>query len=723
MSELARSTSTDSRRRAEALLSRLSLSEKVGQLVQVNGEGHLSDHLRERIQKGEIGSVINEVDPGVVSAMQEAARHDSPNGIPLLIGRDVIHGFRTIFPIPLGQAATFDPELVEKAAAISAKEASLQGINWTFAPMLDVSRDPRWGRIAESLGEDTYVTALLGAAMVRGFQNDPEHQLLACPKHFVGYGASESGRDYNTASIPEPELRNTYLPPFKAALDEGALSVMPSFSDLNGRPPTGNRWLLRDVLRDEWGFDGFVISDWASITELVTHGLAADDADAAKLALEAGTNMDMASGAYWSHIMSLVEQELVPMSLVDELVLEVLTVKFSLGLFDEKRTWNEVAVVTDESREVAQQAAEASVVLLKNQEGLLPLQSDVRVALVGPLADQPYEQLGTWVFDADQNDSVTLKTALEWQSGNLVGFCAGLETSRDRRHDQFDAAKDLAWNSDVVVVALGEESILSGEAHCRTDITLPGAQAELVSALKETGKPIVGVVMAGRPLVLSNVIDQLDAVLYAWHPGTMAGPALTNLLYGHVNPSGKLPVTLPRTGGQVPIYYCHRNTGRPPLPHTVTYIDDIDPQAHQVSVGNTSFHLDVHPSPAFPFGYGLSYTTFEYEALSVVHAEAVADGFVIQVTVKNTGHCAGSELVQLYVQDPVASLTRPVRELKAFRRVSLEPGQAELLEFRITADQLSFFNGESTVLEPGLFRVWIGGNADAELGCEFELSA
>lgn len=709
--------------RAESVLESLSLREKVGQLVQVNGDGHVSDSLRDAIARGEIGSVINEVDPATVTELQRLARSESPNGIPLLIGRDVIHGFRTIFPIPLGLAATFDEALVEEASALSAREAAIQGINWTFAPMLDVSRDPRWGRIAESLGEDTYLTTVLGSAMVRGFQRDSDHRLLACPKHFVGYGASESGRDYNTASIPELELRNVYLPPFKAALDSGAASLMPSFSDLNGRPPTGNRWLLRDVLREEWGFDGFVVSDWASVTELAVHGLAADDADAARIAVESGTNMDMASGAYAHHLERLVEEGIVAMSLVDELVLEVLKVKISLGLFDEKRTWNEVATVSEESLALAQRAAEQSIVLLKNDDAILPLAREQRVALIGPLADQPYEQLGTWVFDADMNDSISLRAALEARIGNHLGFSAGLETSRDRRHDEFEEALELARSSDVVILALGEESILSGEAHCRTDISLPGAQEALVAALADVGKPIVGVVMAGRPLVLESVTDHLDAMLFAWHPGTMAGPALVNLLYGDVNPSGKLPVTLPRSVGQIPIFYNHRNTGRPPVPESINYIDDIDPQAHQVSVGNTSFHLDVHPSPAYPFGFGLSYTSFDYSDLEVLSASRIGDGFSIAVSVTNLGERPGCEVLQLYIQDPVASATRPVRELKRFRRLSLEPGETRRVELSVGADDLAFFNGEETIVEPGVFRVWVGGDANAPLGTEFELVA
>jgi beta-glucosidase len=708
----------DSRQRAESLLSELSLAEKLGQLVQVNGEGALDD-LKEKVVGGLVGSIINEVDPERVGELQRIATTESPHGIPLLIGRDVIHGFKTVLPIPLGLAATWNENLVRQGAQLSAVEASSQGVNWTFSPMLDVSRDPRWGRIAESFGEDPYLTGRMGSAMVRGYQNGSSQQLMSCVKHFVGYGASESGKDYNTTNIPEVELRNVYLPPFLAAIDAGTLSLMPSFSDLNGMPPSGNGWLLRKVLREEWDFQGFIVSDWESITQLSVHGVTDDARAAAQKALEAGVNMDMVSGAYRDHAESLIEDGSIDIALVDELVCEILAAKYQLGLFDRSEHQYNHAPRTQEADRVAKQLAIESTVLLKNDNHLLPLDSATKVALIGPLADEPFEQLGTWTFDGDVERSVSLRQALEARTGDRVVFASGLRFSRDKQTDLFDEARAVAEKADVVIVALGEEAILSGEAHCRADISLPGAQVQLLECLKSVGKPIVAIVMAGRPLVLEPVVREAGALLYAWHPGSMGGPALVELLYGDQVPSGRLPVTMPRSAGQIPIYYAQGNTGKPATPETVISIEEIDARAPQFSVGNTSFHLDVHPSPEFSFGFGLSYTDFNYENLRVEQAlHEPGASLIVAVDVTNIGERDGIEIVQLYVKDVVASITRPVRELKSFARVPLAVGEARSIRFELGIDELSFFNGEEQVTEPGVFRIWVGGNSDADLSID-----
>ena len=707
--------------RAKGTLTSMSLQQKIGQLVQVEGAyGHVSDELRHQIAVAGVGSVINEVDPNTVTELQRLAREESPHGIPLLIGRDVIHGFKTVFPIPLGMAATWNADLVEHTARVSAQEATQQGINWTFSPMVDISRDPRWGRVAESFGEDPYLSARLGAAMVRGYQNDTSEQLVACLKHFVGYGACEAGKDYNTTNIPEVELRNVHLVPFKAGVDAGAMSLMPSFSDLNGQPPSGNAWLLRDVLRDEWGFDGFIVSDWASVVQLVVHGVAQDDRDATCRAVQAGVNMDMASGAYAHHLETLVRDGAVNEQLVDELALEVLAAKYRAGLFDQPPTTFNYAVPPDHADTLARRVAEESIVLLKNSDSLLPLsKDDLKIALLGPMADQADEQLGTWVFDGDVERSVSIRQAFTDVLGDNLEYESALNTTRDYQENRFEAAAEIVERCDVAILALGEEAILSGEAHCRSDLSLPGAQLKLVNRLAQIGKPIVVVVIAGRPLVIPELVEQADALFYAWHPGSQTGPALVNLLFGNVSPSARLPITLPRAVGQIPIYYAHGHTGKPATPETIIHIDDIDAKAAQTSVGNTSFHLDVDPSPLFPFGYGLTYTQFEYSNLRLL--EAKRDLLELAVDVTNCGAREGVETVQLYVRDQVASITRPVRELKAFRKIPLGAGEQTEVRFELKRDDLTFFNGRAEVFEPGRFTVWVGGDAHASLSIEVDL--
>ncbi len=712
-----------------ALLEQMTLAEKIGQMSQVNGGGW---DLHDAIRNGQVGSVLNEVNVETVNELQRIAAQESRLGIPLLIGRDVIHGFKTIFPIPLGQAASWDPELVERGAAIAASEAASSGVNWTFAPMIDITRDPRWGRIAESLGEDPYLCGALGAAMVRGFQGDSlgdQHSIAACAKHFAGYGAVESGLDYNTANIPENELRNVYLPPFKQALDAGVATFMSSFSDLNGVPAAGNEFLFRQILRAEWDFEGFVVSDWDAIRELTVHGFTANDREAVLEATNAGINMEMASPLYREHLPELVANGEVQESELDELVFAILKLKFELGLFDNPYTnpGHFPHPVNNEHRQVARDAAQRSCVLLKNDHQVLPLSAAElgSVAIIGPLADDGYEQLGTWVFDGEAHHSHTCLQAIHELVGDQVHirWARGIQNSRCNSQDEYHEAIEIAASSDVAVMFMGEESILSGEAHCRAEINLPGGQEQLIEQVAATGTPIVLVVMAGRPLTLGSVLDKVSAVLYAWHPGTMGGPAIADLLFGAASPSGKLPVSFPRVVGQVPIYYARKNTGRPASHDNITHIDEIDGRAAQTSLGMSAFHLDAGFTPLFPFGYGLSYTHFDYRDIHRSDESiAMGDTITLSATVQNCGERDAEEIVQLYIRDLAANVTRPVRELKGFQRVHLAAGESRQVSFEIHTDELAFYNRKMTlVTEPGGFHVWIGGDSEAQLWTEFKI--
>ena len=711
------------------IIDKMSLHEKIGQMCQVNGFGGvITEDLKQRIIKGEIGSILNEVNVETLNEIQRLAVEESRLGIPILIGRDVIHGFKTIFPIPLGQAATWDPEIVEKGARISAQEAWSSGINWTFAPMLDISRDARWGRIAESLGEDPYLASLLGAAMVKGFQGEnlsADGSILACAKHFAGYGAAEGGRDYNTTMIPEGELRNVYLKPFKAAKDAGAGTFMSGFNELNGVPATGNKFLLDRVLRDEWNFEGFVVSDWASITEMVAHGFAADKKDAAKKAIIAGVDMEMASGSYKSHLEELLEEGLINEDLLDKAVYRILKIKFDMGLFETPYVEREYQNIfaKKEYLEVAKQAAVQSIILLKNKENALPLSKQInKIAVIGPMAHQKYEQLGTWIFDADTSLSVTPLEALKDKLGNeKVLFANGLSYSRSKDKSGFEPALSIANQSDAVILCLGEEAIISGEAHCRAEIDLPGAQNELLKTIANLGKPIILFIMAGRPLAIGDIAEYADAVLYAFHPGTMGGAAFADLLFGDEIPSGKLPVTFPKSSGQIPVYYNHKNTGRPADSTNWTSIDDIPVKTMQTSLGNNSHYLDLGYKPLFPFGYGLSYTKFEYSNLKIKNKEVkIGQDIVMSALLKNSGDFDGVEVVQVYVRDLVGDITRPVKELKAFKRIRLNAGESKEITFEINTSELSFYDQEmEEVVEPGKFQFWIGGSSEATLSESF----
>jgi beta-glucosidase len=720
--------------KVQALLDEMTVEEKVGQLTLVNGSGGwVNEDLAWAVRSGNAGAVLNEVSVDAVNELQRLAVEESRLGIPLLIGRDVIHGFQSIFPIPLGQAATWDPEQVRKGARISALEAARAGVNWTFAPMVDIGRDPRWGRVAECLGEDPYLSARLTTAMVQGFQGDDladPGSIAACAKHFAGYGASESGRDYNTTNIPERELRDVHLPPFLAAVRAGVATLMTSFSDLDGIPASAHRQLLTDILRGEWGFEGFVVSDWESIPQLMDHGLAADRYESAREAANAGVDMDMAGYTYRDHLPALMEYGEVAREHVDAMVAAVLKVKLDLGLFDEPYTEpHRFPVFGDPAHlDAAREAARESMVLLENHDGCLPLEVGAleRVAVIGPLADESAEQLGTWIFDGDPGLSVTPLQALREALSEEVDlrYVRALETTRDRSHDGIGEAVEAAREAQVAILFLGEDAILSGEAHCRTDITLPGAQSALLQAVHETGTPTVVVLMTGRPLALEKDLPHMDALLCAWHPGSMAGPAVVDLLFGEYSPSGRLPVTFPRVTGQIPIYYGHKNTGRPPTPDAWVHIDEIPPGVPQLSVGNRSFHLDTHYTPLFPFGFGLSYGAFEYRDMAVWHhgpgdEPTLADRLEVAAHVTNVGPRSAVEVVQLYLRDPVASATRPVRELKGFQRIELEPGQTEWVSFTLEADDLAFHGRDlRRTVEAGLFRFWIGGSSQAEMSAE-----
>ena len=701
--------------RVEQLLSRMTLVEKIGQMNQVSAGGDVANYA-DALRKGQIGSILNEVDPVKVNEFQRICLEESRLGIPLLVARDVIHGYHTVFPIPLGLAATFDPTLVEEGARIAALEATAQGVRWTFSPMLDIARDPRWGRIAEGSGEDTYLDARMAEAMVHGYQGRQldTTSMAACVKHFVGYGAAEGGRDYNSTFLTERQLRNIYLPPFQAAVEAGAMTLMTSFNDNDGVPSTGNTFVVKDILRGEWGFDGLVVTDWNSMGEMIAHGFGVDRKDVARKALDAGVDMDMMTYGFLSHLEELVKTGAVKESAIDDAVRNILRVKVQLGLFEHPYVDVEKGAAVQYAPEhlaAAQRSAEESAILLKN-DGVLPLKADaIRSILVtGPMADAPHDQLGTWAFDGDKTHTVTPLKALQERFPGKVTFVPGLRYSREKRN-AFQDVVAAARRADVVLVFLGEEAILSGEAHALADLNFKGSQSELLAALKASGKPVVATVMAGRPLTVERDLPNCDAMLYAFHPGTMGGPALANLLFGDVNPSGKTPITFLRTVGQAPLYYSHNMTGRPYNGETL--LDDIGMEAGQTSLGNTSYYLDYGAYPLFPFGYGLSYTTFGYSDIALdkaVYGEG--DEITVSLTLSNTGDCDGTEVVQVYVRDLVGSITRPVKELKAFGRVALKAGESKNLTFRIPVSDLAFYGLDGVKkVEPGDFQLWVAGDS------------
>ena len=699
-------------RKVEELLAKMTLEEKIGQMNQVSGGYQFSGE----IAKGNVGSILNIVDPVEINAVQRVAVEESRLGIPLLVSRDVIHGFRTIFPIPIGLAATFDPALVEQGARVAAVEATASGVRWTFSPMLDIARDPRWGRIAEGSGEDPYLDTQMGVAMVKGYQGedftDPT-SMAACIKHFVGYGAAEGGRDYNTTMISERALRNTYFPAFEACVEAGALTLMTSFNDVDGLPSTGNEWLLRDILREEWGFDGMVVTDWNSSGEMVAHGFAEDLKHATELSINAGVDMDMMSFGYVQYVKALVDEGKIKAETIDNAVRNILKLKFRLGLFENPYVDESLArqvAYAPEHLAAAKQSAVESAILLQNNNDVLPLKSAKRILVTGPMADAPYDQLGTWAFDGEEAYTVTPLTAL--RKDYEVVYEPALAYSRDASTAGIPAAVAAARSVDAVVAFVGEEAILSGEAHSLSQINLQGAQSELIKALKATGKPVVVVVIAGRNLTIERDLENCDAMLYSFHPGTMGGEALADLITGRAVPSGKSPVTFLRDAGQAPFYYNHPMTGRPNS-GTETLLNDIPLKAGQTSLGCTSYYLDTGYGPLFPFGYGLSYTKFEYANIAIDKAEyAEGDTIVVEYDLTNTGNYDATEVAQLYIRDLVGSVVRPVKELKRFERVELKAGETKHCRFELPVAELAFWNRDMEyVVEPGNFQLWVAGDS------------
>jgi beta-glucosidase len=725
-------------KQVEELLSQMTLEEKIAQMTQVCG-GKISDDIADQIRAG-VGSMLNSVG-AEADYYQRIAVEESRLGIPMIFARDVIHGFRTIFPIPLGQAATFDPAIVEEGARIAAEEAVQAGLRWTFSPMVDVARDPRWGRVAEGYGEDTYLASVMGAAAVRGYQgNDSVVRMAACVKHFAGYAASEGGRDYNSTWIPEIQLRETYLPPFKAAIDAGSLSIMCAFNDLNGVPASGNKHLNVDILRDEWQFDGVLVSDWASLQNMNNQGNSANLKEATQLCMNAQMDMDMEGHGYPRHLKELVEEGKVSEETIDNCVRNILRMKFRLGLFDNPYCYTDTPkYFTPEALASAQKAAEESAVLLKNN-GILPLNpkhSILNILVCGPMANAPHEQNGTWCFDKD--DAMTITPMMAFRELAKEGKIRLIEQkgehwSREFNKENIATLARLAKQADVVLYFGGEESILSGEARSRAVLNLPGDQSEQIRAIKATGKPVVLTVMAGRPLCIREDIDRVDAVLYAFHGGTMQGPALANLIMGEVAPSGRLPMTFPIGEGQIPFYYNYKMPSRL-MAKSPKLINDIPLRAYQFSVGETSYWLEYGNKPLYPFGYGLTYTSFEYGPVVLSDTCLIAGNnshpfregagvgcLIASCEITNTGNRDAVAVPQLYIRDVIGSLTRPLRELKGFQRVEIPAGETRTVTFEISEQELAYWhlaegvslgeNGPYTFsAEKGDFHVWIAPNA------------
>jgi beta-glucosidase len=707
----------DVEKRIDALLARMTLEEKLGQLQQLDGEanGNYRPEHMDLVRKGLLGSTLNVRGARRVNELQRAAVEESRLKIPLIFGFDVIHGYRTIFPVPLGEASSWDPAAVERAAAVAASEAAAAGVRWTFAPMVDIARDPRWGRIVEGAGEDPYLGSAMARARVRGFQGrdyGAPDKVVACAKHWVAYGAAEAGRDYNTTDVSETRLREVYFPPFKAAVEAGVGTFMSAFNDLNGVPTSANPFTLTRVLRGEWKFDGFVVSDYTSVQELINHGFAADEAEAARAALGAGVDMEMVSRLYNRHAPRLVKEGKLSVATIDEAVRRILRIKFRLGLFekpyaDEAR--ERAAILSGENVTAAREVAARSMVLLKNRGGVLPLSKSVgSVAVIGPLADDREAPLGPWSGDGRKEDVVTLLAGVKAKlpPATKVAYVKGCDINTDTGEGIAEAARAAA-GADAVIVAVGESAEMSGEASSRSSLDLPGRQLDLVKAVVAAGKPTVVVLMNGRPLTINWIADRAPAILETWFAGIQAGNAIADVLFGDVNPGGKLPVTFPLSVGQVPIYYNYKNTGRPPDPRNKY----------------SSKYLDVPVTALYPFGYGLSYTEFKLSDLRL-SAQRIPPGgsLTASVEVQNIGGRAGDEVVQLYIRDMAASVTRPVMELKGFERVTLQPGEKRRVEFTLAPEHLGFYNRDMRfVVEPGAFKIMVGANSVDVIEAGFEV--
>ncbi len=713
--------------KVDSVLSLMTLEEKVGQMVQYSGTwdltgpatGDQNQYRKEQLKKGLVGSMLNVLSVDATREAQKLVMENSRIKIPLMFGYDVIHGYKTMFPVPLGETASWDLEAMEETARISALEAAADGVNWTFAPMIDISRDARWGRIMEGAGEDPYLTSRVAEAKVRGYQGEDlsnPASIAATAKHFAGYGFAEAGRDYNTVNVGENELHNIILPPFKAAAKAGVATFMNSFNDLDGTPATGHRILQREILKGDWDWDGFIVSDWASIAEMRDHGFAEDLTHAAEIAIKAGSDMDMEGGAYETGLVELVEEGKVDEELINEAVRRILRVKFKLGLFEDPYLYSnpEAMAQIDRAahREVARDVAKKSIVLLKNEKNLLPLTSKVKnIAVIGPLADDKNTPIGNWRAQGEANSAVSILEGVKNAVGKdvKVTYAKGADLGVGERSflkpleinttdkSGFKAAVEVAKKADLVILALGEDAFQSGEGRSQVNIDLAGVQKELMKEIYAANKNVVLVLQNGRPLEITWAAENIPAIVVAWQLGTESGNAIADVLFGKYNPSGKLPVSFPRAVGQEPLYYNQKMTGRPTNPTDVTY----------------SAYTDEEKTALYPFGYGLSYTTFNYGDLKLSSNEMTQQGSIqVTVPVTNTGNKAGKEVVQLYLRDLVASTTRPVIELKGFELVELQPGETKEVTFEITNDLLEFYNAEKKwTSEPGEFRVMVGGNS------------
>jgi beta-glucosidase len=703
-------------RKVDSVMRLMTLEEKVGQMNQYNGDWEATGPItkdgdkQDQIRKGMLGSMLNVTGVDHTRQLQEIAM-SSQLRIPLFFGQDIIHGYRTTFPIPLGEAASWDLEAIRRSARVAATEAAAAGVHWTFAPMVDIARDPRWGRVMEGAGEDPYLGSCIARARVLGFQGHAlgdTDAIMACAKHFAAYGAAIGGRDYNSVDMSLRTLWEIYLPPFKAALDAGAATFMNSFNDLNGIPATGNAYLQREVLKGKWKFKGFTVSDWGSVGEMIPHGYAKDNYQAALEAVTAGCDMDMESRSYIGHLAKVVRDGKVSMTLIDDAVRRILTKKFEMGLFDDPyRFCNDQRAAKQWDNpgnlRIEQEMAEKSIVLLKNDGQLLPLSGNIKtIALIGPLVKAVRENLGFWSYEWPDDTSriVTLWDGIKKKVGNgaTMLYARGCNIN-DSSRDGFAEAVATAGQADVVIISVGEAADMSGEAKSRSNIRLPGVQEDLIRAVRATGKPVVVLISAGRPLIFNWTADHVPAILYTWWLGTEAGNAMADVLFGDHNPSGKLPISFPRTEGQIPVYYDHFSTGRPAK-------NDSD-------IFYVSAYIDLLNGPRFPFGYGLSYTRFSYSDVTLSTPSFKPGGkLTATITLTNSGRYDGRETVQLYIRDLVASVVRPVKELKGFQQVDLRPGESKEVSFTITADDLRFYNDKlQHVYEPGDFRLFIGGNS------------
>tara|TARA_B100001175_G_scaffold56527_1_gene45533 strand:+ start:3458 stop:5725 length:2268 start_codon:yes stop_codon:yes gene_type:complete len=720
------------------LISKMTIEEKAGQMNQYNGfwdatgqmpEGDYQKKRYNELKNGLVGSMLNVIGVKEIRALQKIAVEETRLGIPLIFGHDVIHGYKTIFPIPLAESSSWDLELMENSARVAAREASADGLHWTFAPMVDISRDARWGRVMEGAGEDSYLGSLVAKARVRGFQGNDLNDIntiVACAKHFAGYGFSEAGRDYNTTDFNQFTLHNTIMPPFKAAVDAGVRTFMNSFNTLDEIPATGHKHIQRNILKGDWGFDGFIVSDWGSIEQMIPHGFARDGNHAAELAVIAGSDMDMESSLYVSELVGLVKSGKVNIELIDDAVRRILRVKYELGLFDDPykycnidRSNNELA--SDENMKVALEAAKKSIVLLKNNNQLLPLEKQgEKIAIIGPLANDKNSPLGNWRSQAVYNSASSVLEGMKNYNQNKLVFEKGVDLyyGKTNFHNRvklnfddrtgFDKAKLAAENSDIVIMVLGEEGNQSGEGRSRTNIGLPGLQLELLKEIYKINQNIVLVVMSGRPLDLTWADKNIPAIIQAWHLGSKSGEAIAEVLYGDYNPSGKLTMSFPRNVGQVPIYYNFKNTGRPS-----TSIEQV----------TNSGYADVVNSPLYSFGYGLSYTNFKYSNLSIDNDKLDYNSKInISIDIENTGFYTGKEVVQLYLRDLVGSIARPMKELKGFKIIELSPGESQTVNFEIESSLLEFYTfNNKWEAENGKFHAFIGSNSDVVDYKEFYL--